>query len=53
MKTLADTIKQTVDAGNLEKQTETVERIMVEDYTSLEIAAALLKMHTETGSGQA
>ena len=51
MKSLADKIKQTVDAGNLEKQTETVERIMVDDYTSLEIAAALLKMHTETGSG--
>jgi ATP-dependent RNA helicase DeaD len=51
MKSLADRIKQTVDAGNLEKQTETVERIMVDDYTSLEIAAALLKMHTETGSG--
>jgi len=51
MKSLADKIKQTVDAGNLEKQTETIERIMVGDYTSLEIAAALLKMHLETGSG--
>jgi ATP-dependent RNA helicase DeaD len=51
VKSLADKIKQTVDAGNLEQQTETVERIMVDDYTSLEIAAALLKMHTEAGSG--
>ena len=51
MKSVADKIKQTVDAANLEKQTETIERIMVDDYTSLEIAAALLKMHTETGSG--
>ncbi|MCX6682465.1 MAG: DEAD/DEAH box helicase [Methanoregula sp.] len=49
MKSLADRIKQTVDAGNLEQQTETVERIMVDDYTSLEIAAALLKMHTGSG----
>ena len=51
VKSLADKIKQTVDAGNLDQQTETVERIMVDDYTSLEIAAALLKMHTEAGSG--
>ena len=49
-KALADKIKQTVDAGNLEKQLETVERIMVDDYTSLEIAAALLKMQMDTGS---
>jgi ATP-dependent RNA helicase DeaD len=49
-KALADKIKQTVDAGNLEKQTVTVERIMVDDYTSLEIAAALLKMQMDTGS---
>jgi ATP-dependent RNA helicase DeaD len=48
-KALADKIKQTVDAGNLEKQLETVERIMVDDYTSLEIAAALLKMQMDTG----
>jgi len=49
-KTLTDKIKQTVDAGNLEKQAEMVERIMVDDYTSLEIAAALLKMQMETGT---
>jgi ATP-dependent RNA helicase DeaD len=49
-KALADKIKQTVDAGNLERQAEIVERIMVEDYTSLEIAAALLKMQTESGT---
>lgn len=48
-KALADKIKQTVDDGNLEKQLETVERIMVDDYTSLEIAAALLKMQMDTG----
>jgi ATP-dependent RNA helicase DeaD len=48
-KALADKIKQTVDAGNLEKQLEAVERIMVDDYTSLEIAAALLKMQMDTG----
>jgi ATP-dependent RNA helicase DeaD len=48
-KALADKIKQTVDAGNLEKQLETVERIMVDNYTSLEIAAALLKMQMDTG----
>jgi ATP-dependent RNA helicase DeaD len=49
-KALTDKIKQTVDTGNLEKQAEMVERIMVDDYTPLEIAAALLKMQMETGS---
>jgi ATP-dependent RNA helicase DeaD len=50
IKALADKIKQTVDAGNLDKQVEAIERIMVDDYTSLEIAAALLKMHPDTGA---
>jgi ATP-dependent RNA helicase DeaD len=50
IKALADRIKQTVDAGNLDKQVEAIERIMVDDYTSLEIAAALLKMHPDTGA---
>ena len=49
-KALTDKIKQMVDAGSLEKQAEMVERIMVDDYTSLEIAAALLKMQMETGT---
>ncbi|WAC04231.1 MAG: DEAD/DEAH box helicase [Methanoregula sp.] len=50
IKALADKIKQTIDAGNLDKQLETIERIMVDDYTSLEIAAALLKLQMDAGS---
>ena len=49
-KAFTDKIKQTVDAGNLEKQIEAVERIMVDDYTSLEIAAALLKLQMDAGN---
>jgi ATP-dependent RNA helicase DeaD len=36
-----------VDAGDLEKQVELIERIMVDDYMSLDIAAAILKMQLE------
>jgi ATP-dependent RNA helicase DeaD len=51
LRTLVDKIKQTIDNGNLGKQAELIERIMVDDYTSLEIAAALLKMQSEGGAG--
>jgi ATP-dependent RNA helicase DeaD len=51
LRILVDTIKQTVDNGDLGKQVELIERIMVDDYTSLEIAAALLKMQSEGGAG--
>ncbi|MGD1004790.1 MAG: DEAD/DEAH box helicase [Methanoregulaceae archaeon] len=47
IKILTDKIKQKVDSGNLEKQIETIERMMIDDYTSLEIAAALLKINLE------
>jgi ATP-dependent RNA helicase DeaD len=46
---LCDKIKQTVNDGKLERYQETVERIMVDDYTSLDIAAALLKLTLDTG----
>ncbi|WP_298667453.1 DEAD/DEAH box helicase [uncultured Methanofollis sp.] len=50
MKNIVEKIKQTVDNGEMEKYVEMVERIMVDDYTSLDIAAALLKMRLDTGA---
>lgn len=47
MKNLAERIKQTVDDGEIERYVDLIERIMVDDYTSLEIAAALLKIEME------
>jgi len=41
---LADRIKQAVDAGGLELEKAIVERIMADDYTSPEIAAALIRL---------
>ncbi|HDR73522.1 MAG TPA: DEAD/DEAH box helicase [Methanoculleus sp.] len=41
---LVEKVKQIVDNGDIEREVEIVERIMVDDYTSLEIAAALLKV---------
>ena len=41
---LMEKVKQIVDNGDIEKEVELIERMMVDDYTSLEIAAALLKV---------
>jgi hypothetical protein len=41
---LAERIKQAVDAGGLELEKAIVERIMADDYTSPEIAAALIRL---------
>lgn len=41
---LVEKVKQIVDNGDIEREVEIIERIMVDDYTSLEIAAALLKV---------
>jgi ATP-dependent RNA helicase DeaD len=50
MRNFVGKIKQTVDDGDIEKYVEYVERIMVEDYTSLDIAAALIKIQLDTGA---
>ncbi len=41
---LVDRIKQAIDAGNLGPETALIERIMADDYTSAEIAAALVRL---------
>jgi ATP-dependent RNA helicase DeaD len=41
---LADRIKQAIDAGGLEREKAIVERIMADDYTSPEIASALIRL---------
>lgn len=46
-KNLIDKVKQTVDEGDIEKYVEFVERIMTDDYTSLEIAAAMVKLELD------
>ncbi len=43
---------QTIDEGDLDKYANLVERIIAEDYTSLEVAAALLKLELGGGAGQ-
>ncbi len=42
--TLLENIKERVEEGDLEKYTNLVERLVTEDYSALDIAAALLKM---------
>ena len=42
--TLLESIKERVGEGDLEKYTNLIERLMTEDYSALDIAAALLKM---------
>ena len=42
--TLLESIKARVEEGDLEKYTNLIERLMTEDYSALDIAAALLKM---------
>jgi ATP-dependent RNA helicase DeaD len=48
---LLERVKQTVEAGSIDRYVELVERVMVDDYTSVDIAAALLKMELESGAG--
>ncbi|NLO77854.1 MAG: DEAD/DEAH box helicase [Methanomicrobiales archaeon] len=50
MRNLIDKIKESSDNGDNEKYVEMVEQIMVDGYTSLDVAAALLKMKLDTGS---
>jgi len=40
-------VKQTIREGDIEKYTPIVERVMEEEFTSLEIAAALLKLQLD------
>lgn len=47
LKNLSTRIKQAIDNGNLDRYEEMVERMMRDDNTSLDIAAALLKIHLE------
>ncbi|MDD3111651.1 MAG: DEAD/DEAH box helicase [Methanofollis liminatans] len=49
-KNLAKKVKQTIEEGGLERYIEAAERLMVEEYTSLDIAAALLKLQLDTGA---
>ena len=41
---ILETVKDTVDAGNLGEYSNLVEELIQEEYTSLEVAAALLKI---------
>ena len=50
---LIDRVHQTIDEGDLDKYVTLVERIVADDYTSLEVAAALLKQELGgLGQGQ-
>lgn len=49
---LVDRVQQVIDEGGLDRYANLVEQIVSEDYTSLEVAAALLKLEL-TGAGQA
>ena len=50
MRNLIEKIKETADDSENDKYVELVEQIMVDGYTSLDIAAALLKMKLDTGT---
>ncbi len=41
---LLEKIKDTIDKGNIERYVQTIEPLLREDYTTLDIAAALLKV---------
>jgi len=47
---LLEKIKGIIDAGHLGKCSNLVEKLVQEDYTSLEVAAALLKIMSDEGS---
>jgi ATP-dependent RNA helicase DeaD len=40
-----DDVKEIIKAGELDKQNSIIDKLMEDDYTSFEIAAALVKMH--------
>ena len=42
--TLLENVKDVVDAGHLGEYSNLVEKLIQEEYTSLDVAAALLKM---------
>ncbi|MDD4568603.1 MAG: DEAD/DEAH box helicase [Tepidanaerobacteraceae bacterium] len=44
MNVMMEKVKQVIEAGGLGKYTQWIERLMEEDYASLDLAAALLKM---------
>lgn len=46
-------IKEVIQQGKLEKHIARIERLLTEDFTSLEIAAALLKMNLKEAKAQA
>ncbi len=48
---LIDRVQQVIDEGSLERYMTLAERIVSEDYTSLEVAAALLKLELDAGTG--
>ena len=47
---LIDRVQQIIDEGSLERYMTLAEKIVSEDYTSLEVAAALLKLELGTGT---
>lgn len=47
---LIDRVQQVINEGDLDRYVNIAERITSEDYTSLEVAAALLKLELETGT---
>ena len=44
IRNISETVTRTIDEGGIERYVEVVERMMMADYTSLDIAAALLKL---------
>ena len=48
LQNLTESIKETLETGKLDKYTTIIEQMMMEDYTSLEIAGALLKREMES-----
>jgi ATP-dependent RNA helicase DeaD len=48
-----DQIKEVIAKGKLDKQISRIERLLAEDFTSLEVAAALLKMSMKEAKAQA
>jgi len=48
-----DQVKEVIQNGKLEKQIYRIERLLTEDFTTLEIAAALLKMSLKEAKAQA
>ena len=47
-----DQLRRTIASGGLERQIARIERLMLEGYTSLEIAAALLRLQSDEVTGQ-